>query len=1301
MGERVEIPTEWTDGTFDDWNRWKEHRLIQLGFYDQKNMRKSPYHETVREPPRIHLRGDGNFGTSSLTSGHMEFKVWLQNKIEEAASGKGSSRFLSEQGRESEREEAMYVWDDLTRELHRMFRIRYFNEDRTWHEDKILDEKGKANHFRESRHLMLLMKIAAWDRPYYSLIYDTWAHPNSDKLTLTSDLLDSRSPVERICREAIRVLIRKSFTSDDNDESISFTSIPGMTFIEELQKRIFSILEELREIASNYKPEDSCGPSEVEFDERKALTQLLEDGFGSLDGVPVKKKDRTPEGVTEHNSVKLAYDITNMMLEEGLLQRKYMTEKEWAQAFHDGDETKERKLTRSLPNKLVFTEYLWEYFDGERENHPIFRWLRGEQDRWMYCPPIPHRTDSKSPAGGLLTESNRRIVGGREPIFTGFDPPTPRCQPSEPLLNALNSLQDTQWEINLDFLSCIFEIELNDDNRTQISPGGWGEKGYRIQNIKPKTEFEIVFTPLDSKSKIDIKSLGERTNVLEWARRIIEHNANVFWHSWICDFRGRMSPRCSRLSPHGNDLDRALIRFKHWKPLGDEGIRWLRIHVHNMMEGIDSDLLGTPAAKQSTFEDRSKWVEKNLNGLRKLATNPAEHLSELKLHRYVGRSKALQRVAALVELDRVQSEYDANGGDWSKVMSGQPIYLDASCNGYQHVAALLHDRDLAHKVNLIGDARESPRDLYKIVADNADRGKASDLVKTILNEDDTAEVMRRAFSRDTAKCPTMTAIYGSKDIAKCLQGRNSRGKPEYSDPLYNLSDKQKLELEKIPAQAKQVYLDWSKNEEEEFPFEEFKKHCKDENGKVVSRYKRTMWRRILRKKRSIPLWAVGSGLHTALMLPEKDGDVIPEAFQENEEVQSELTKVVAESFKQSIADSTGSAFEVMEMPLKHICKSSDGLHPGIRWTLKDGMVVNNYYLKSHGRDETSLGQPCGLGSAFTPMVPDWYSEPEWNGHGVPKSKARITVRTHDLYVNDNRVPSELRDSLDETVKKMDKRKKRFRIIAELKVAKKEKQDKEINRLTGALGKLAKAYNKEYNQEITKSIPFPLKLIEGILSEVDPNRESDDAEEIRKLLTHGSYSLQRYAEKEADRTDKPGLTRGLSPNFVHSMDAYHMRTSILELSESIERLSFWPVHDAFGTHACDISEMVQVVKEKFREIYQDRDLRFWLDHMVGESLDMGINFDNDPLKVNDGPYKGVNVEDSKEGESGLKTMCIERGLSTSGNSEDRVNRLKEYDAEQEGTTVDELYPPTMLRTLWDQSNTTLDISEVADAGYLIS
>ncbi len=88
-------------------------------------------------------------------------------------------------------------------------------------------------------------------------------------------------------------------------------------------------------------------------------------------------------------------------------------------------------------------------------------------------------------------------------------------------------------------------------------------------------------------------------------------------------------------------------------------------------------------------------------------------------------------------------------------------------------------------------------------------------------------------------------------------------------------------------------------------------------------------------------------------------------------------------------------------------------------------------------------------------------------------------------------------------------------------------------------------------------------------------------------------------------------------------------------------------------------------------------------------------------MNDGPYGGINIKDSEGGEPGLKTMCSERALLTSGLKAELVHRLKEYDAEKEGMTVDDLYPPTMLRTLWDQSNTTLDILEVADAGYLIS
>ena len=239
----------------------------------------------------------------------------------------------------------------------------------------------------------------------------------------------------------------------------------------------------------------------------------------------------------------------------------------------------------------------------------------------------------------------------------------------------MNTLQDTQWEINLDVLSRFCDIELldRDDNPcpechsierknfgeesecancgaviesqedfentrpNKISfDGKWLEKSNRIVSVSVKQEFQDLFfgekpnlsyenfRPKDStevrermklvkgeiaqsinkKERSRYKKINqelyvvleeikkrekredERNLSLSWARRIIEHNANVFWHAWSCDFRGRLVPRCTHLSPHGDDFDRGLIRFKKWKPLGERGIYWLRVHVHNLMEEI-------------------------------------------------------------------------------------------------------------------------------------------------------------------------------------------------------------------------------------------------------------------------------------------------------------------------------------------------------------------------------------------------------------------------------------------------------------------------------------------------------------------------------------------------------------------------------------------------------------------------------------------------------------------------------------------------------------------------------------------
>ena len=97
----------------------------------------------------------------------------------------------------------------------------------------------------------------------------------------------------------------------------------------------------------------------------------------------------------------------------------------------------------------------------------------------------------------------------------------------------------------------------------------------------------------------------------------------------------------------------------------------------------------------------------------------------------------------------------------------------------------------------------------------------------------------------------------------------------------------------------------------------------------------------------------------------------------------------------------------------------------------------------------------------------------------------------------------------------------------------------------------------------------------------------------------------------------------------------------------------------------------------------------------------IDFDKDPIKVNRGGYKNMLVNDHPDHGPGLKTLFAERGLDYPENSDAAVRCLMEHDAMQEGVSVEELYPDIMLKDIWDKSNTSLDISECANSGYLIS
>ena len=95
------------------------------------------------------------------------------------------------------------------------------------------------------------------------------------------------------------------------------------------------------------------------------------------------------------------------------------------------------------------------------------------------------------------------------------------------------------------------------------------------------------------------------------------------------------------------------------------------------------------------------------------------------------------------------------------------------------------------------------------------------------------------------------------------------------------------------------------------------------------------------------------------------------------------------------------------------------------------------------------------------------------------------------------------------------------------------------------------------------------------------RSDWDLENIDKRTNKPYKSIRiDFAGKEA--TDKPKIQSfmsGISPNFIHSMDAAHMSLVINEWGGS-----FGPVHDSFSVHACDVNDLLDITKRIFIEMY---------------------------------------------------------------------------------------------------------------------
>ncbi|KKF96570.1 DNA-directed RNA polymerase mitochondrial [Ceratocystis platani] len=221
----------------------------------------------------------------------------------------------------------------------------------------------------------------------------------------------------------------------------------------------------------------------------------------------------------------------------------------------------------------------------------------------------------------------------------------------------------------------------------------------------------------------------------------------TFYFPHNIDFRGRAYPLPTYLNHMGADHVRGLLIFGKGRPLGEKGLRWLKIHLANVA-GYD----------KASLDEREAFAMEHLQDIYDSATNP------LTGKRWWLKSEdAWQTLAACFELKAALDSPDP-----SQYVSHLPVHQDGTCNGLQHYAALGGDEWGARQVNL--EPGERPADVYTAVAN-----LVNDLIaKDVKVNNCFAMAVQGKITRKVVKQTVMTNVYGvtfqgaKKQVAKQL-----------------------------------------------------------------------------------------------------------------------------------------------------------------------------------------------------------------------------------------------------------------------------------------------------------------------------------------------------------------------------------------------------------------------------------------------------------------------------------------------------------------------------------------------------
>jgi hypothetical protein len=1224
-GNRYELPEK---SSVESWEDWTNKRLSELEFTisdDNQFSFLDKQGQTVT----------GNHAHYFMLEHEYEYRLWMQRHFDEMVGGERSARLLRSVSYAGEEEESMRMWQHLTtlleEKLVERYKLKIQRNKRIKSEESDILEIHEYQKKRKVHQPILklisrtiinvLISLSKTHKLCNSLIYDLMnkedlvEHANANQLnnqdhsitgftkiqlkTYFDDM--AISPPEDVRRKAIEIYGEEGRT----------VSVPQ--FLERVWPLIYrDIKKSMQACRDLIIEDDAVGELTIISDQNEPIKIIIDQisspsGFGSQSGG--HNHNASLDTKIKQYSQNLAFRVLSLLEADLDWIRFRKGESSDAETHYATDyQSRIDILERwhgSPPNMIYFTNNLFqilqdwanEYrktsplYSNQQEDHPIFRMMSNATKRWRYG--LPEKYTPGSPSIILSNSQYEKIVD--RPIPVEKPPGNEKIKiektPQRSVLGlraveALNHLQETQWELNEEFFNCITTGYKITHDKVPVR----GEKDHRKIEFQPwinelikelKMEMNQETKTLQNdyykganktsnsfrRFRLDVKKIEEALQHIEikereWSNSLascfkaIRNSKNIFWHKWACDWRGRFYPISNLLSPQGDDFNKALIRFKEWKPLGDDGWKWLQIHLCTLFSGIDCPVAeewnGGNSNSRWPFEKRQKWTEENMKLLIEMAqifNQKGNQDNKKSLLRKMGfkikrKDTIFQCLAALLELERVYMEFKVKG-DWDDIKSGLPVNLDASCNGFQHAAALLRSKKLAQKVNLL---RPEPgvdaEDLYQAVVDRAfqnfEQG-SSNLRRHLskkykLNSEEITRWGELFKHRNLVKQATINAGYGSTKFDTSLGGRNGEG--DLAEEYFSRKEinYKYPNLKKIHPKSKKKFKSKSRLIE----------HMYTEKFKIFHP--------------TSPL---------AVQI-----DKIPEIkqfFDENPKViQAEILKKISKDISDAIKEETDNAFERLGVfRLRKILLRRIKNKQLVMWETGDeGVKINLFTLDFENK--------------------------------LIQFKGKDNQVTEDILPNDhlglfNRIMRELDRNLTKDFTSIEEicnyLEIEHTVTKEGKTRSKQKSISEINSRLRAKIHDRIVRQADLESESSKDRKFGLS--------------KNHLQELLRAL------LMRMASQTIKNPDKPiitwryrkkgkekGMETSITPNFVHSLDAMHMRKVILSAKEK-GIMDLWSVHDSFGTHAGDFEELRKIVIEEFYEVHKESSIDDWCQKMLSD------------------------------------------------------------------------------------------------------